>query len=50
MAIKTVVDEQKYTEDQRVTLSAFGSLYAQMDFGKITSGIKRFKIPVQFWP
>ena len=50
VAIKTVVDEQKYTQDQRVTLRAFGSLYAQMDFGKIHHALKGLKYRMNFGP
>jgi TonB-dependent starch-binding outer membrane protein SusC len=50
VAFKTVVDEQKYTQDQRVTLRAFGSLYAQMDFGKIHPVLKGLKYRFNFGP
>ena len=50
VAIKTVVDEQKYTQDQRTTLRAFGSLYAQMDFGKIHPVLKGLKYRFNFGP
>jgi TonB-linked SusC/RagA family outer membrane protein len=50
VAIKTVVDEQKYTQDQRITIRAFGSMYAQMDFGKIHPVLKGLKYRVNFGP
>ena len=50
VAIKTVVDEWKYSQDQRVTLRAFGSLYAQMDFGKIHHALKGLKYRFNFGP
>ncbi|MFC0773899.1 SusC/RagA family TonB-linked outer membrane protein [Terrimonas alba] len=50
VAIKTVVDEEKYTQDQRVTLRAFGSMYAQMDFGKIHPFLKGLKYRFNFGP
>jgi TonB-linked SusC/RagA family outer membrane protein len=50
VAIKTVVDEQKYTQDQRKTIRAFGSLYAQMDFGKIHPVLKGLKYRLNFGP
>jgi TonB-linked SusC/RagA family outer membrane protein len=50
VAIKSVVDEWKYTQDQRVTLRAFGSLYAQMDFGKIHPVLKGLKYRFNFGP
>ena len=50
VAIKTVVDEEKYTQDQRKTLRAFGSLYAQMDFGKIHQVLSGLKYRMNFGP
>jgi TonB-dependent starch-binding outer membrane protein SusC len=50
VAIKTVVDEQKFTQDRRVTLRAFGSMYGQMDFGKIHPVLKGLKYRVNFGP
>ena len=50
VAIKTVVDEEKYTQDQRATLRAFGSLYAQLDFGKIHPVLKGLKYRFNFGP
>jgi TonB-linked SusC/RagA family outer membrane protein len=50
VAIKTVVDEQKYTQDQRTTLRAFGSLYSQIDFGKISPVLKGLKYRFNFGP
>lgn len=50
VAIKTVVDEWKYSQDQRVTLRAFGSMYAQMDFGKINPVLKGLKYRFNFGP
>lgn len=50
VAIKTVVDEWKYSQDQRVTLRAFGSLYAQIDFGNIHPILKGLKYRTNFGP
>ena len=50
VAIKTVVDEEKYTQDQRSTLRAFGSLYGQLDFGKIHNALKGLRYRVNFGP
>ena len=50
VAIKTVVDEEKYTQDQRATLRAFASLYAQLDFGKILPVLKGLKYRFNFGP
>ncbi|NJO26051.1 MAG: SusC/RagA family TonB-linked outer membrane protein, partial [Bacteroidia bacterium] len=48
VAIKTIVDEEKYTQDQRVTLRAFGSLYAQLNFGNIHPVLKGLKYRFNF--
>lgn len=50
VAIKTVIDEWKYTQDQRVSLRAFGSLYAQLDFGKIHHRLNGLKYRFNFGP
>jgi TonB-dependent starch-binding outer membrane protein SusC len=50
VAIKTVVDEQKFTQDQRVTLRAFGSMYGQLDFGKIHPVLTGLKYRLNFGP
>ena len=49
-AIKTIVDEWKYNIDERVTLRAFGSLYAQVDFGSIAPVLKGLKYRLNFGP
>jgi TonB-linked SusC/RagA family outer membrane protein len=49
-AIKTVVDEWKYNIDERVTLRAFGSLYAQVNFGSIAPVLKGLKYRMNFGP
>jgi TonB-linked SusC/RagA family outer membrane protein len=50
LGIKTVADEWKYSQDQRVTLRAFGSFYAQMDFGAIIPALKGLKYRANFGP
>ena len=50
VAFKTVVDEEKYTQDQRSTIRAFGSLFAQMDFGKIHHSLNGLKYRLNFGP
>jgi TonB-dependent starch-binding outer membrane protein SusC len=50
VAFKNVVDEWKYTQDQRKTLRAFGSLYAQVDFGSISHALKGLKYRLNFGP
>ncbi|WP_416843252.1 SusC/RagA family TonB-linked outer membrane protein [Flavobacterium sp. LB3P122] len=48
--IRTVVDEDKYSQDQRVTLRAFGSFYAQLDFGTFSPVLDGLKYRVNFGP
>ena len=50
VAFKNIVDEWNYTQDQRKTLRAFGSLYAQIDFGAIHPVLKGFKYRMNFGP
>ncbi|RXK61807.1 SusC/RagA family TonB-linked outer membrane protein [Lacibacter luteus] len=50
VAIKTVIGEEKYTQDQRATLRAFGSMNAQLDFGKIHPALKGLKYRFNFGP
>lgn len=48
--IRTPVDEYKLSQDQRVTLRAFGSLYAQFDLGSISSSLDGLKYRINFGP
>ena len=48
--VKTVVDEWKYNIDERVTLRAFGSFSAQVDFGSIFPVLKGLKYRLNFGP
>jgi len=50
VAIKTVIDEWKYTQDQRVTLRAFGSMFAQVDLGAMVPVLKGLKYRFNFGP
>jgi TonB-dependent starch-binding outer membrane protein SusC len=50
VAIKTIVGEEQYTQDQRTTLRAFGSMFAQLDFGKIHPVLKGLKYRFNFGP
>jgi TonB-linked SusC/RagA family outer membrane protein len=50
VAFKTSVDEWKYSQDQRKTLRAFGSLYAQVNFGEIHPVLKGLKYRLNFGP
>ena len=49
-AIKNIVGEEKYNIDERVTLRAFGSLYAQVNFGSIFPILKGLKYRMNFGP
>jgi TonB-linked SusC/RagA family outer membrane protein len=48
--IRNVYDEHKYSQDQRVTLRAFGSFYSQLDFGGFTPALDGLKYRVNFGP
>ncbi|MBF4471423.1 SusC/RagA family TonB-linked outer membrane protein [Flavobacterium sp. HJJ] len=48
--IRTPVDEYKYSQDQRVTLRAFASLYTQFDLGAISSVLDGLKYRINFGP
>jgi TonB-linked SusC/RagA family outer membrane protein len=50
VAFKNVVDEWNYSQDQRKTLRAFGSLYAQVNFGAIHPILKGLKYRMNFGP
>ena len=50
VAFKTSVDEWKYSQDQRKTLRAFGSLYTQVNFGAISPALKGLKYRMNFGP
>jgi TonB-linked SusC/RagA family outer membrane protein len=49
-AVKNIVDEWKYNIDERVTLRAFGSLYAQVNAGTIIPALKGLKYRMNFGP
>lgn len=48
--IRTPVDEHLYSQDQRITMRAFGSLYTQFDLGGISSKLDGLKYRVNFGP
>jgi TonB-linked SusC/RagA family outer membrane protein len=50
IAIRTIVDEDKYSQDQRVTVRAFGSIYGQLDIGAIIPILEGLKYRVNFGP
>ncbi len=49
-AVKTIVDEWKYNIDERTTLRAFGSIYAQVNFGSISPVLQGLKYRMNFGP
>ncbi len=49
-AIKSIVGEERYNIDERVTLRAFGSLYGQVNFGSIVPVLKGLKYRLNFGP
>ena len=49
-AVKNIIDEEKYNQDQRVTLRAFGSLYGQVNIGNIIPVLKGLKYRLNFGP
>lgn len=49
-AIRTVVDEWKYSQDQRATFRAFGSLFAELNIGKISGLLDGLKYRLNFGP
>jgi TonB-linked SusC/RagA family outer membrane protein len=50
VAFKNVVNEWTYSQDQRKTLRAFGSLYAQVDFANIHHALQGLKYRFNFGP
>jgi TonB-linked SusC/RagA family outer membrane protein len=50
VAFKNVVNEWNYSQDQRKTLRAFGSIYAQINFGAIHPALKGLKYRLNFGP
>lgn len=50
IAVKTIIDEDKYSQDQRVTFRTFGSLYAQLDFGALLPVLKGLRFRSNFGP
>lgn len=50
IAVKTVIDEHEYSQDQRVTLRAFASLNAQLDFGAMDPALKGLRYRMNFGP
>ncbi len=50
VAVKTVIDEDKYSQDQRVTFRTFGSFYGQIDFGALLPELKGLRFRTNFGP
>ncbi|SNR27664.1 TonB-linked outer membrane protein, SusC/RagA family [Maribacter sedimenticola] len=50
IAVKTIINEVDYSQDQRVTLRAFASFYAQLDFGAFGSAWEGLKFRTNFGP
>ena len=50
VAFKNVADEWNYSQDQRKTLRAFGSMFAQLNFGNISPILKGLKYRMNFGP
>lgn len=49
-SFKNIVDEWNYNIDERTTLRAFGSLYAQVNAGSIIPALKGLKYRINFGP
>ena len=49
-SFKNIVDEWNYNIDERITLRAFGSLYAQINAGSIIPALKGLKYRLNFGP
>lgn len=50
IAVRTVIDEVDYSQDQRVTLRAFGSFYGQLDFGAFSNALEGLRLRTNFGP
>ncbi len=50
IAVKTIIDEDKFSQDQRVTLRALGSFYGQLDFGTLIPVLKGLRFRTNFGP
>jgi len=50
IAVKTIIDEDKYSQDQRITVRAFASFYGQLDFGAILPALQGLKFRTNFGP
>ncbi len=50
IGVKTVINEEKYSQDQRVALRAFGSFYAELDLGAFVPVLSGLKYRTNFGP
>ena len=50
IAVKTIVDEWNYSQDQRETYRTMGSFYAGVDFGEISDALKGLRYRMNFGP
>jgi TonB-linked SusC/RagA family outer membrane protein len=50
IAVKTIIDEDKYSQDQRINFRTTASLYSQIDFGAIAPVLKGLKYRMNFGP
>ncbi|PWK23812.1 TonB-linked SusC/RagA family outer membrane protein [Arcicella aurantiaca] len=48
--VYTIVDEEKYSQDQRVNLRLFGSFYSELNFGAFSKALDGLKFRVNFGP
>ena len=48
--IRNVYEEYKYSQDQRLTLKVFGSIYGQLDFGGFSKALDGLKYRINFGP
>ncbi|MDH4460078.1 MAG: TonB-dependent receptor, partial [Flectobacillus sp.] len=48
--VRTIVDEEKYSQDQRTNLRLFGSFYSEVNFGVFTDFLKGLKYRANFGP
>ncbi len=50
IAVKTIIDEDKYSQDQRVSARVLGSFYGQLDFGEIIPVLEGLRFRTNFGP
>jgi len=50
IAVKTIVDEWNYSQDQRTTMRTVGSFYSQVDIGSLIPVLKGLQYRINFGP